>query len=241
MGDFIVQRGEASIEELIRVFSVSGPTVRRDLAVLAQAGIVVRTHGGVTAAGRGRSGEPLFMEKLRRQQSAKGRIAKAAARQVVDGMCLMLDSGTTCLALARLIAGRPMTIIALDIKTAEAAATGRTEVVVIGGLLRNGYFSVVGDEVVEAIARHSADLFFLSADAVDREGVSNVTDGEAEVKRTAMARARRTILVADHTKLNRREPAAVCGWEAIDLFLTDRHAGRAIEAYRTSACPIEVH
>ncbi|MEO3999575.1 DeoR/GlpR family DNA-binding transcription regulator [Mesorhizobium sp. CAU 1732] len=238
MGDLILQRGHVSVDELIDVFSVSGPTVRRDLAFLVQAGIAVRTHGGVTAASRSGGQEPLFMEKMRRQQSAKSCIARAAARHVRDGMRVVLDSGTTCLALARLLAGRPLTIVALDIKISEAAATRETEVVAIGGRLRNGYFSVVGDETLSAIAaQEEGDIFFLSADAVDGQGISNVTVEEANVKQAAMARARRTVLIADHTKLDRREGADVCDWNAIDLFITDRHP--AAEPYENMAVGIE--
>lgn len=238
MGNLILERGHVSVDELIDLFSVSGPTIRRDLAFLVQAGIAVRTHGGVTAASRSGGHEPLFMEKLRRQQSAKSCIARAAARHIDDGMRVVLDSGTTCLALARLIAGRPVTIVALDIKTSEAAATGETEVVAIGGRLRNGYFSVVGDEAVAAVAmQEEADIFFLSADAVDRQGISNVTLEEASVKQAAIARARRTILVADHTKLDLREKADVCAWNSIDIFITDRHP--AAESYENAAPRIE--
>lgn len=228
VADLILDRGHVSVAELIDIFGVSGPTIRRDLAFLMRAGIVVRTHGGVTTANRSGGHEPLYMEKVRRQQTAKSCIASAAANHVGDGMRIVLDSGTTCLALARLLAGRPLSIVALDIKISEAAATGQTEVVAIGGRLRNGYFSVVGNQAVSAIAtQEEADIFFLSADAVDRNGVSNVTAEEVGVKQAAMARARKTILVTDHTKLDRREGADVCSWSAIDRFITDRHPAAA--------------
>lgn len=241
MADLIGQRGHISVDELIDTFAVSGPTVRRDLAFLVRAGIAVRTHGGVTAAGRSGGQEPLFMEKLRRQQSAKSSIARAAARHVQDGMRVTVDSGTTGLALARLLAGRPIGVTALDIKTAEAAATGETEVTVAGGTLRNGYFSIVGEETAAALsARSRADIFFLSADAVDAEGVSNVTEEEASVKRAAIANARSTILIADHTKLERREPANVCAWSAIDIFITDRHPAGVARSYEGAARRLEL-
>lgn len=241
MADLIGQRGHISVEELIDTFAVSGPTVRRDLAFLVRAGIAVRTHGGVSTAERSGGQEPLFMEKLRRQQSAKSSIADAAARHVEDGMRVTVDSGTTSLALARVLAGRPITVTALDIKTAEAAATGATQVVIVGGALRNGYFSLVGDETASAIAaRPEADIFFLSADAVDARGVSNVTVEEAKVKQAAIANAGRTILIADHTKLDRREPAHVCGWNAIDMFITDRHPAGIANSYDGMARRLEL-
>ncbi|WP_404862644.1 DeoR/GlpR family DNA-binding transcription regulator [Georhizobium sp. MAB10] len=241
MADLIALRGHISVDELIETFAVSGPTVRRDLDFLARAGIAVRTHGGVTASDRAAGQEPLFMEKLRRQQAAKICIAQAAARQVEDGMRVMLDSGTTALALARLLAGRAIRMIATDIKAAEAAATGETEVIIAGGMVRNGYFGIVGEETAAAIAAQpKADIFFLSADAVDGNGVSNVTIEEARVKRAAIANAKRTVLIADHTKLDRREPAEVCAWSAIDLFITDRHSGAVTQAYAGATTRVEL-
>lgn len=241
MADLIGRRGHISVDELIDTFAVSGPTVRRDLAFLVRAGVAVRTHGGVTAADRSGGQEPLFMEKLRRQQSAKSGIAEAAARYVESGMRVTVDSGTTGLALARLLAGRPIGMMALDIKTAEAAATGDTEVFVAGGSLRNGYFSIVGKESAAAVAAQpKADIFFLSADAVDAEGVSNVTEEEAIVKRAAIANARSTILIADHTKLDRREPVDVCAWGSIDNFITDRHSAAAAKSYERVARQLEL-
>lgn len=241
MADLIALRGHISVDELIETFAVSGPTVRRDLDFLARAGIAVRTHGGVTASDRAAGQEPLFMEKLRRQQSAKSTIAQAAARHVENGMRVTLDSGTTALALARLLAGKSIRMTATDIKAAEIAATGDTEVVIAGGTLRNGYYSIVGDETAAAIAAQpTADIFFLSADAVDGSGVSNVTIEEARVKRAAIANAKRTVLIADHTKLDRREPAEVCAWGAIDLFITDRHSGAVAQSYAGAATRVEL-
>lgn len=238
---FVKERGRASVEELMRHFAVSGPTVRRDLAVLAQAGLLVRTHGGVAAAERAHGVEPLFMEKLRRQQAAKQRIARAASRMAQEGQSVLVDSGTTGLALARVLAGRRLDLVLLDVKAAEAAASGDTRARVIGGEVRNGYFNIVGQSVLDALGTLSFDVFFLAADAIDPQGVSNVTEEEALIKRAAIGRAARTVLIADHTKLDQRAPAPVCGWEAIDLFITDRGAGAAIAPYEALARGIELH
>ncbi|MEW5716888.1 hypothetical protein AB1462_31825, partial [Pseudomonas sp. SB113] len=85
--------------------------------------------------------------------------------------------------------------------------------------------------------QEEVDIFFLSAVAVDRQGISNVTLEEASVKQAAIARARRTILVADHTKLDLREKADVCAWDSIDIFITDRHP--AAVSYENAASRIE--
>ncbi len=94
---------------------------------------------------------------------------------VPDGATVVLDSGTTALALARLLAGRPIRAVALDLPVAQALAQGRTEVLLPGGSVRNGFLSLVGSWAEELLARVRADLFFLGADAFDPEGVTNHT------------------------------------------------------------------
>ena len=144
MAQLIAERGQLTIGELAERFGISGPTARRDLSVLSRAGLAARTHGGALAPGSRSSQEPLFLEKLRRHDAAKARIGIAAASHVLDGDKVLLDSGTTALAAARALAGRRVHVVAMDLKVAEAAAVGETCVSLVGGELRNGYYSIVG-------------------------------------------------------------------------------------------------
>ena len=233
MIDLIVELKRVGTTELASRMGISLATIRRDLTVLEQAGLVSRTHGGVVARGVGdTAAEPLFLEKLRVRQNLKQRIGAAAAETVENGKVVILDSGTTSLAIARALAGRPITIVTIDLKVAEAAATGSTEVHIVGGRVRNGFYSVVGAGAAEAMKGVRADVFFMAADAIDETGVTNSTLDEAEVKRVAIAQATSTTLVADHSKLNLRSFAPVCPLEAVSLFITDHGAEPLLAPYR---------
>lgn len=241
MIDLIVDLKRVGTTELASRMGISLPTVRRDLAVLEQAGLVSRTHGGVVARGVGESiNEPLFLEKLRTHQNLKARIGAAAAATVENNKVVILDSGTTSLAIARELAGRPVTVVAMDLKVAEAAASGVTEVHVLGGRIRNGYYSIVGSWMTDALKGIRADAFFMSADAIDETGVTNSTPDEAEAKRAAITQAVRTTLVADHSKLNLRSFIPVCPLDAVSLFITDRGAEPLLGPYRESFASIQV-
>lgn len=226
MINLILERRRIGTAELAAALSISLPTARRDLLTLEQAGLVQRIHGGVTLRGGGNENdaEPLFLEKLRVRQNLKLRIADAAAAEVANRSVVLLDSGTTTMAIARALAGRPVTIVTSDLKAAEAAASGATEVHIIGGKVRNGYYSLVGNWALNALSSIRADVFFLAADAVNADGVTTSTFEEAEVKRAAQAQAKRTILVADNGKIGTSAFAAVCPLETIDLFISDRGA-----------------
>ncbi len=233
MIDVIVERKRVSTADLSAQLGISLPTVRRDLAVLEQAGLVTRTHGGVVARGAGEDGtEPLFLEKVRQNQNLKQRIGQAAAALLADGQAALLDSGTTAMATARALAGRRVTIVTMDLKVAEAASVGATEVHIVGGRVRNGYFSLVGNWAKDALASIQADICFLAADALDHNGITTATFEEAEAKRIAMSRAKRIVAISDHSKFGKRAFAEVCGLDAIDELVTDRGGEALVAPYR---------
>jgi len=231
--DLLAERKMLGTAELASLLKISLPTVRRDLATMEQAGLLARTHGGVVAIGsRGAMSEPLFLEKLRVHQNLKQRIGAAAAGLVEHNQVIVIDSGTTALALARELKGRPATVVALDLKVAEAAATGRTEVLIPGGRVRNGYYSLVGSWSSSLLKDIRADIFFLSADAIDETGVTNSTLDEADVKRTALDQAKKIVLIADHSKIGLRSFVPVCPLERVDMLVTDRGAKAMLHPYK---------
>jgi len=111
-------------QEIIDRVGVSGATVRRDMQDLAERGLIARTHGGAMRLQRSLTLEPAFATKSVRMQREKVAIAEYAAAQIQDGSTLIFDAGTTILEVARRVAGRPLTAIALDLPTAQMLAVG---------------------------------------------------------------------------------------------------------------------
>lgn len=215
--ELLRQHGGLSTKELARHLGVSEATVRRDLAALARQGLLHRDHGGAFLP----EAEPPYTVKLGQNTPVKEAIARKALELVPEGATVVLDSGTTTLALARLLAGRRVRVLALDVPLAQVLAQGETEVWMPGGRVRNGFYSLVGSWVEEALDRVRADLFFLGADAFGPEGVTNHTFEEAAVKRKAMEVSRRTVLLADRSKWGKRAPAFVSPLAALSLVITD--------------------
>jgi DeoR/GlpR family transcriptional regulator of sugar metabolism len=218
-------QGSIRTSELARLLGVSTPTVRRDLRALAAQHLVEYSHGGASPRRSGTAQEPPFAVKARLMRAEKERIAEAAARMVAAGSTVILDSGSTTLALARRLAGHRITLIALDVVVAQAAAADPTEVLVVGGRVRNGLYSVVGPWTEDILRGVFADVFFLAADAVDDGGVTNSTVDEAAVKRLAIGVAREVVLVADHTKFGRKALAHVCQLDQLGAVVTDAGIG----------------
>ncbi|MBM3471289.1 MAG: DeoR/GlpR transcriptional regulator [Armatimonadetes bacterium] len=218
-------RGGLRTADLQQAIGVSVATIRRDLSDLAEQNLIERTHGGALQRALGTAHEPPFSVKSALMREEKERIAKGAARLVSPGSTIILDSGSTALALARQLAGQRITVIALDLPAAQAAAAGQTEVLLAGGRVRNGLYSLVGPWTEETMRGLHGDLFFMGADAVDDDEVSNSTVDEAAVKRLAIRAAREVILLADHSKFGRKALAQVCRLDELSVLVTDRGIG----------------
>jgi DeoR family transcriptional regulator, fructose operon transcriptional repressor len=201
---------------------VSSATIRRDLQDLAERGLLARTHGGAIRMQRSIAQEPAFAAKSVRMQAEKISIAEYVAAHVRDGSTLIFDAGTTILEVARRVAGRPFTAIALDLPAAQALAVGQTEVLLLGGRVRSNSFSITGPWTEEQLRNLRADVFLMGAHAVDERGVSNAVIEEAMVKKLAVEVSRKTVVLADHSKFGWRAMTQVCELDRVQQIVTDR-------------------
>jgi len=218
----LAKRGELSIAEFSARFDVSEMTVRRDVNQLAAAGLVVRTHGGAAPAASG-SFEPPFALRSRTNNEAKRRIAIAAAREVIDGQTIILDGGSTGVAIAEELVGRNITVCALNVRVAEILASdAATRVMIPAGIIRTGELSIVGSEVEASLRRYRFDAYLMTASAVDGSaGFTEWNIEDAAVKRTALSVSRRTVVAVDASKFGREAFARICGLDEVDVMVTD--------------------
>ena len=133
-----------------------------------------------------------------------------STQQAMDGDCFFLDSGSTCLELAKCLADARVKVICNDIKIAnELGCFPHVESYIIGGLIRPGYFSVGESLALEMINAFSVERAFISCDALSLEtGITNATMFEVGVKTRIIQRSREVILMADHSKFDAVEPHA---------------------------------
>jgi len=198
-------RGECSVEELAGVLGVSGMTIRRDLQTLAEAGKVIRTHGGAAMAER-ISFEFDFLKRVKEHEAAKAVIGAAAAALVEDGQSVLLDSGTTTLALLRHLKGKKgLTVITTSLPIASQLQYGQEiAVLLLGGYLRAGSPDLAGALTEANLETLHADVAFIGADGIDARGAVYNQSPEVARMLTKMAEAAgRVYVVADHSKLGR--------------------------------------
>lgn len=213
-----------AVGELSRRFEVSESTIRRDLRELAETGGLLRTHGGALRPDATLF-EPSFREKGAVQAAEKAAIAEAALELVRDGDAMLLDSGTTTLALARRlrITRRELTVVTNSLtNAAELAGVPSIEVVLAGGVVRPRTLALVGSITQRTLVEVHVERAFVGMNGIDvQAGLTTPALAEAEVKRTMIKAARQAIVLADHTKLGRVHFAAVARLDEVHLLITD--------------------
>ncbi|MEV4662016.1 DeoR/GlpR family DNA-binding transcription regulator [Micromonospora echinofusca] len=223
--DLIRQHGGVRVSHLVSRFGVSDMTIRRDLEVLAELGLVDKVHGGATLPGPGSAEEPGFAAKSVRQQAEKRAIAERAAALVEPGMAVALSAGTTTAALATLLADvRGLTVVTNSIPVADALhqhpRADRT--VVLTGGIRTPSDALTGPVAEAAIGSLNVDVLFLGVHGMSpRTGFTTPNLLEAGTNRCLIEASRRLVVLADHTKWETVGMATIAPLSAADVLVTD--------------------
>lgn len=220
----LTQGEQVSTAALAERFGVSAMTIRRDLGELQRAGVAVRTHGGAVAAQR-ITFEFAFDERRRRHLAEKERIGCAAARLVEAGQAILLDTGTTTLQVARAIgrlATRCSVVTSSLVIASELWACEGVELMLLGGLVRRDSPDLVGPATELMLGQLQADMAFIGADALNVERGTFAREMDAARVAAGMAQhARRTVVVADSSKLTAAAPFLSVSAGQIDALVTD--------------------
>lgn len=220
--------GATSVAELARQLGVSPSTIRRDLEVLDRDGTLRRVRGGALAGVDADDDLP-FADVVALDEQDKEAVAVRAAGLVCDGDVILLDIGTTTMRLARHLRGRRVTVITsslavLDVLRGDPAV----ELLLLGGMVRRTYHSLVGVLTEEALRQVCADRVFLGMSGVRPDGqLVDTTLAEVPVKRAMIAAARQVVLLADRHKFPGTGALRVCGPEDIDVIVTNEGADEA--------------
>jgi DeoR/GlpR family transcriptional regulator of sugar metabolism len=219
------ERGRVTVHELEDEFGVTTVTVRSDLDALAKLGSLQRSHGGaVRLVGVTPDFPVRFKEALHQDQ--KTRIGRAAARLVKPNQTVILDSGSTTLAVARqLKEASPghFTVItnSLDISM-DLAELPFVSVIMIGGLLRQVSRSFVGPQAEEMMRQIHADHLFLGVDGISLDvGPSTPDILEAQLNALMVAAADEVTVVSDASKFGRRSLSVICPIRSVRRVITD--------------------
>jgi len=222
----VKESGSATVPELAGLTGASEMTIRRDLDTLAGQGLLERFRGGArTLLLRGE--EPPFALRAHEAVDAKRRIAAEVSRLIADGETVVLDSGTTCLEVARLLHDRQVTVMPLSLQAIHALsdAPAPTTLMVPGGRPRTGEGALTGPLALASLAALRFDTAIIGCCGVSAaEGITAYDLDDAAVKKAIIASARRVIAAADGSKLGRTAHAHVGPCSLLTTLVTDTTA-----------------
>jgi DeoR family glycerol-3-phosphate regulon repressor len=227
--------GAVAVSELAANFSVTTQTIRRDLKVLGERGLLVKGFGGAFAApGVARY---TYSERHNTEVDVKRQLVEALKPFLFDGATIFVGLGTTFHSLHTVIADFPGVLIAtpnLEVVYSCALHTDAT-VYVYGGYVRNKDTSILTLGGANR-QRFKFDLALIGASAIDRDGaVLEFDPMEVDLTREVLAQARQVILVAHDGKFNRRAPHRVADLSEVDVLITNGSPSKHFDALSTLA------
>lgn len=230
-------RGPMTVNELADHFEVSGDTIRRDLDHLAAQGLLERTHGGAVAFENLVHRDSTFNQRMGRQVSAKKRIAKAACGLVKDGETLLVNGGSTTRLFAAELNRRNLTIVTNNLSVPGAVPVECVrDIYLLGGQYKGDALVTVGPVLMSGVSI-TVDTAVIGIGGITvREGLTTTVLEEAMMIAAMIAAARRTIVLADATKLGERAFAHIAPLDRIQVLVTDEEPpgdlGEALSAAR---------
>lgn len=217
------------VVELADSFGVSQATMRRDLQILDEQRLVTRIHGGVLAQEVSYELPVRYRDAHHKEQ--KRRIAAEAVRRIPDGpIAVGLTGGTTTSEVARLLMDRTgLTVITNALNIAfELAVSPRVKLVVTGGVSRPQSYELVGPWAEYTLRGLNVGIAVVGTDGISADGGLTTHDEvEAQTNAALIGRAKRTIVVADGSKVGRVLLARIVGLDDVDELITDDSADAA--------------
>ncbi|WP_120321971.1 DeoR/GlpR family DNA-binding transcription regulator [Catellatospora citrea] len=222
--DAVQQAGRLGVTQLAELTGTSEMTVRRDLEQLADQGMIERYRGGARSLTL-RGEEPPFAMRKQDDWDAKRRIAEAVAGLITEGEAVVLDSGTTCLEVARVLTGRRLTVMPMSMHAANAlTGAAQLRLLMPGGELRSDELALTGPLAQASLAALRFDTAILGCCGLTADGLTAYDLADAAIKRAIIASAHRVIAVADPAKFTRTALAFVAPVSELSMVVTTSDA-----------------
>lgn len=221
--DELREKKHVKVLDLCELLDVSAVTIRKDLKLLEEKGLLIRTHGGASLENPYINEKPI-QEKEKISIGEKSKIAEAAAQLINENDSIMIASGTTVQQLAKAIQPKvKLNVITSSLYVAlELLKHPEIEVIQLGGHLRHSSGSAIGHYADQILNSVSCNQLFLGVDGIDLDyGCTTTSLEEAILNKKMIDCAQKTIILADSSKFGKRSFGRICGLENINEIITD--------------------
>lgn len=227
--NFLEETGSLDVGDLAGRFAVSVVTIRKDLDDLEREGLLQRTFGGAVFSHRSRFNKS-FLERTRLHRREKRAIAAAALEYIKDGDTVILDAGTTTLALAQLLKQqvRSAFIITCSVPVALELSSAGYDILLLGGMVRNKSLALLGREALAVLDRYRADKAFLGSSGFTAEkGHTTPNPDDAQIKEAIIRVSEEVYVLVDSSKCGDQCLTRFAHLRDVDLTITDSHLAKS--------------
>lgn len=228
----VKSRGACSIVELATQLNVSDETIRRNIKPLVRQGLIEKVHGGIVLS-QNQEPEPPFEKRMHDQIEEKLLISRLVADIISNGDSIMLDTGSTTAYVARALTNhRNLSVVTNCTEIARTLVREPSNRVhICGGALRPDDWATFGPAAIDFVRQFHVNYAILSIGGVTEQGAfMDYHLEEAEFSRAVIEQARKTIVVADHSKFGNTNFIKVCNFDQIDMVVVDRPPPTSIMA-----------
>lgn len=231
--NILEEKKRVTVKDLAKDVNVSEATLRTDLNVLEEEGLLTRTHGGAVLNEDLSSSKVSFSEREKKNPDSKNIIAQKAINLINQKDCIILDASTTALSLARLIRESTLniTVVTNGISAAiELKENPGVNVILVGGMARMGSMALEGLLGTNVLNKINIDTMFTSARGFSiEEGLTDFNVYEVELKRVMADKADKIVALLDHSKIGSSSIATFASCDQIDTIISDQELDAEFE------------
>lgn len=221
IAQLLLRNGNLKASNLAQQFEVSTETIRKDLIYLEKQGIAKKSYGGAIAYNDILE-RPVALKEME-HMDIKTSIANRALELIPEHGIILLDTGSTTYALAKLLTLRDdLTIFTNSIIILNLLADSGNQLFALGGRIRGSSKGIVGSWALKALRSIHVDAAFLGSDGFkDLSGPSTASYEECEFKQAVLSCSDRTIILSDNSKFLSNSLFQFCCWDQIYAFVTN--------------------
>lgn len=233
--DELYKNKAVTVNDLAARLEVTAMTIRRDLQLLEDAGLIEKSHGGAVLS-ESLAREATYRSRKMVNIEEKRRIAQAALRYIEPAMSVYIDAGTTNYELAELIAREhweALTVVTNDLAIAERLTPVKgVDVIMLGGHIDRESSSACGALALRLLEALHFDLAIVGTQAITPDWqIMTANADKIDLKRSAIKRADQSILLVDHSKFGRFKLYAIAPVSTLDVLISDYELPAEVERY----------
>jgi DeoR family transcriptional regulator, glycerol-3-phosphate regulon repressor len=225
----VQKKGFVTIDYMAREFEVTPQTIRRDINILSESGIIHRYHGGAGVASSTENVD--YTERKVLCLEEKQQIAKMVASNIPDRASLFINIGTTTEEIAKELCNHErLRVITNNLNVASILSGNENfEIIIAGGLVRPRDCGIIGPLTIDFIHQFRVDYSIIGISGIDMDGTLLDFDyREVRAARAIIDNSSKVFLAADHTKFGRNAMVRLCCIDEIDALFTDRQPPNAL-------------